>query len=188
MTTRSCELNEVMLAFLRAELDSPTERTRLLKCLARHCIEEATLRSHGDLDAIAIFEAYRGAETIFTGLDWQGLSWVVQPMSLEEAISCVETCRHNFQARYGTRKLGAVVTQLDDLQRNTLHGVIETIVLGKPLEPPILVRESGAPRSVIVEGHNRMMAYVLESGSVSWPLPVYMGTGHSLSSWVEWDE
>ncbi|MAV25270.1 MAG: hypothetical protein CMQ05_04020 [Gammaproteobacteria bacterium] len=77
-------------------------------------------------------------------------------MSEDDIIQTVSTCRHNFQARYGTRKLNEVVSQLDETMRAELHGVAQKFKV-VTLEPPILVRASGAPGAVIVKGHNRMM-------------------------------
>ena len=166
MASISCHLSEVLLTFLRAELDSPTERSRLLACLARLSIDESMLISDDDLDAYAIFQDYRGSEPIFTGLDWWALSWSRQMMSEVEIIQSVSTCRHNFQARYGTRKLNEVVDQLDDTTRAELRGVVQRLKVDT-LEPPIVVRAPGSPQAVIVEGHNRMMGYLLYPDAVN---------------------
>jgi len=50
MEVRSATTDEMVLAFVRAEIDSPTERGKLfLDVLARICADRATLIDHADL-------------------------------------------------------------------------------------------------------------------------------------------
>ena len=50
MEVRSATTDEMVLAFVRAEMDSPTERGKLfLDVLARICADRATLIDHADL-------------------------------------------------------------------------------------------------------------------------------------------
>ncbi|MEM7365907.1 MAG: hypothetical protein AAF525_17965 [Pseudomonadota bacterium] len=181
-----CSLNDVMLAFLRAELDSPTERGKLLQCLRQLNIDEALLRSEARVDAVTVFDAYRGFEAIFEGFPWESLAWGATALNHEDVVGSVDTCRHNFERRYGTRRLQEVVFQLEAAEQDQLRGILTKVLLGQRLEPPILVRESATSNLVIVEGHNRMMAYLLFWQELDWPVDVLVGTGLHVSSWVEW--
>ena len=83
---RPAELREVLLAFLRAEADSPTEAERARAALDDAGKDEGWL-GRDDVPSDAVFELfmlYRGGESLFDGLNLQALNWREISLSLKD--------------------------------------------------------------------------------------------------------
>jgi hypothetical protein len=183
---RPADFGQVLLAFLRAELDSPTERSRVLAALSRRGLAEATL-SDGAPETSALwrlFLDYRGRERLFDGLDLSCLTWFWFDLTLEQLKSTTLTCRHHFESAYGTRNPATVASVWDREHRD--NGVVKKILDGRVLEPPILIGDDRLSKLVILECHNRLISYLRGRSLVQFPIRAIVGTSPRVSDWCQW--
>ena len=181
---RPAELREVLLAFLRAEADSPTEAERARAALDDAGKDEGWL-GRDDVPSDAVFELfmlYRGGESLFDGLNLQALNWREISLSLKDLQQRVVTCRNTFEARYDSRCPVQIAREWDAAGKH--NGVMEKVKRGMTLERPILVGDES--RLVILEGHNRLISYLREPESAPFPVPAFVGSGTDLSAWGQW--
>jgi hypothetical protein len=177
----------MLLSFLRAEFDSPTERERLESAL-RRINQPAMAITSDDADAETlhrIFMAFRGEEQIFCGLDLRTFDWHEVDLA-EPDLARIVTCRNHFEERFGTRELGAVALALKRSGKSSADGIIERTRAGVCLERPILLAEPDIGRMVILEGHNRMIAYETHRTEVQFPIKALLGTSSAVSRWSQW--
>ncbi|MEM7018501.1 MAG: hypothetical protein AAF512_14315 [Pseudomonadota bacterium] len=180
------------LSFLRAELDSPTERTRLLKTLRQLKLSEQVItgayleKPDSNITPWGVFKAYRGKEDVFEGLNFQEITWYQTALTEEDLRFRTLTCRNNFENKFGTRKPDEVARQLNVESPAAPNGVIERIQQGHVLEPPLLLTDPSLKRLVILEGHNRLLSYLREPSVVNFPIKVLVGLSPSISHWCQW--
>ena len=182
--------DNALAAFLKAELDSPTEAVRLRAVLVRNDIDERVV-SRPDIGAARedrtrwfVFDQYRGREVLFEGLDLRELEWIEAGFSEHDLRARTQTCRHHFEDEYGTRDPGAIAGVWS--ARGRPNGVLDRIRDGDVLERPLLVSTPGLERFVILEGHNRIISYLRDLSVVTLPLPVFVGFSDTVSGWREW--
>lgn len=191
MGATTCD--EAVLAFLRAELDSPTEGDRVRRTVADLGVA-ATVITHpdaGDAEQAelrwSIFQAYRGGERLFEGLPLRDLAWHRAALSECSLRERVRTCRHGYESRFGTRKPAEVAAAIDQRTPDEPNGVMARVRSGDVLEPPLLVAATPqANRLVILEGHNRLIAYLRDPEGVAFPIPVFVGIAPWVANWHQW--
>lgn len=68
----------------------------------------------------------------------------------------------------------------------SVRPILESVRLGQMPEPPILLADESLERLVILEGHNRMIAYATEPKEVPFPIRAIVGVSARISEWSEW--
>lgn len=176
----------MLRAFLRAELDSPTEAGRLKRTLSRlSAPEETILGESADTEALyTVFEEYRGREALFDGLNLRELDWYWTDLTLQDLNSRTFTCRNHFEQKYDTRR-PAEVASIWNLAHEP-NGVMDKVSNGQGLEPPILIGCPDMSRFVILEGHNRLISYLRVPTEVHFPIPAIVGLSKHVSQWCQW--
>ncbi|NJN81048.1 MAG: hypothetical protein HC802_01330 [Caldilineaceae bacterium] len=135
MTNCQTTLKVALLAFLRAELDSPTEGKRVEATLARLHLHPEVILGHGaDAEKLwDVFIEYRGREPLFDGLDLRLLTWNWIALSREDLETRTFTSINHFEQTFGTRSPNAIAKIWDDtLEPN---GVLDKIQGGLRLDP-----------------------------------------------------
>lgn len=177
---------DMFKAFLRAELDSPTEARRLHTTLDKLGLDETFILGDAadSYQLQDLFQHYRGGERVFDGLELGQLDWQWFDLSLADLESKTFTCRNNFEDRYGTRSVAAVAEIWGRASKP--NGIQLRVSRGDQLQPPILVGDAGLSRLVIVEGHNRLISYLRCRAIVRFPVLTLVGTGESVHNWCQW--
>ena len=187
MHTTASTASESLAAFLKAELDSPTEGHRLRAVLDRLDVPEQVLASpnvdHPAEDECrwAILDSYRGGKSLFDTLDIRNLDWMRARLSERDPGNRTVTCRHRFENEYGTRDPSQIALELN--ARGHSNDAAKRLREGENLEPPLLVGNSSLDRLAILEGHNRIISYLRDLSAVALPLPVFIGIGRQVSHW-----
>jgi hypothetical protein len=183
---RSSSIKEMLLAFLRAELDSPTEAENLKSTLkALELDEELVLGDTADAETLLrLFDAYRGWQDVFDGLDFLAMDWFSFELDLHELRFSTFTCKHHFERRYGTRSPLEVAEVWN--RANKPNGVLARLAEGHVFEPPILIGDQSLSKLVILEGHNRLLSYLRSPDQVRFPVATIVGTADNVSRWCQW--
>ncbi|MHC5066803.1 MAG: hypothetical protein ACYTG5_22845 [Planctomycetota bacterium] len=190
MRTTSTTSDDAIAAFLKAELDSPTESGRVRAALARLGLDERVVSSPDITNAAegmqrwSVFDLCRGGEALFETLDLRALDWVRARLSAEDLRNRVRTCRHHFESEFGTRDPGTIAGILNG--RGDLNDVLDRVRNGEALEPPLLVSTPSLEQFVILEGHNRIIAYLRDPSVLPRPIPVIIGFSDAVAGWREW--
>ena len=186
MSKRKANLKDALRAFLRAELDSPSESERVKKTLSRlGAQEEMICENSADTETLwNFFREYRGRETLFDGLDLRLLEWYWIELALEDLQSKTFTCINHFETNYGTRRPTVIASAWNASQQP--NRVLEKITEGDILEPPILIGDPALQRLVILEGHNRLISYLRDPAPVQFPIDAIVGTSSHVSQWCQW--
>ena len=64
--------------------------------------------------------------------------------------------------------------------------ILDDVRRGRMPPEPILLTEPGMERLVILEGHVRITAYLLDPAAVSFPIRAIVGVSSDISEWSEW--
>lgn len=68
-------------------------------------------------------------------------------------------------------------------QAAALMGWTEGIDWNREVEPMVLVTDDAKTRLVVLEGHSRLTAYVLDAGDWQRPVLAYLGSSHAMVDW-----
>jgi hypothetical protein len=179
-----------MAAFLKAELDSPTEGGRLRATLMRLGVKERIItdphpgHDGEDMTRWSVFEHYRGQETLFETLDLRELEWIKANLTEHDLRYRTKTCRHGFENRYGTRDPSKIAAVLNE--ECAPNGVLARVRNGEVLEPPLLVATPRLDLFVILEGHNRIISYLRGTTARAFPMVAFIGFSENVARWREW--
>ena len=186
MFKNSASTRDMLQAFLRAELDSPTEAPRLRNTLKELDLDDSLIVNDtvGTDGLLQLFERYRGKEDVFDGLEIGQLDWRWHDLQLAELESKTFTCRNNFENRYGTRSVSEVAKIWEKASKP--NGVKTRLLEGQDLQPPILVGTEEMSRLVILEGHNRLISYLRCAAVVRFPIRSLVGIGKDIDKWNQW--
>jgi hypothetical protein len=64
--------------------------------------------------------------------------------------------------------------------------ILEAVRAGRMPTAPILLAEPGLERLVILEGHSRITAYLVDPAAVWFPIRALVGVSPNISEWSEW--
>lgn len=177
---RTAQFKDALLAFLRAELDSPTERPRLLQALKSRNETESVVSNDTSVACLhELFKDYRGHEQVFDGLNLTACEYHWVELNEADIRDQVVTCRNHFEDRFNTRVLADVCEKWQ----------VETewiIQKRDSLEASILVTDTAFEKFVILEGHNRLIAYYANKDRLKFPITVIVGVSEHASKWSQW--
>jgi hypothetical protein len=190
---RAATEDEMIAAFVRAELESPRFGAELCSALAKlgmsvEVVSAATSVAGANEARRQLLAAYRGwgqYESVFGGMpDDVVWSWA----ELDESIlrERVFTIKWYFEQTFGTRsahEIGEMKRRAADASRSQLE---RSVAEGRLLEPPILLAEPDLRRLVILEGHSRILSYMANPDLVTFPILSLVGTSARVAEWSEW--
>jgi hypothetical protein len=185
---------EMIAVFLRAELDSPRLGERLKTALAALnaplplILEPDTANPEANRIRSEVLVAYRGwkqYESVFGGLPTDDVTWVWVQLEEEDLRDRVFTIAYYFEETYGTRQASAI-GKMKRRTEGSVNPILEQLRSGPSPEPPILLAEPGLKRLVILEGHNRILSYLVDPSAVPFPISAMVGFSSRISEWSEW--
>jgi hypothetical protein len=196
---RAASEAEVLAAFLRAELDSPRYRMRLLELLGEDDVDESILRKPrlDDADECAYREvlldrhrAWLRRKGLFEDFP-ERVEWTRVALVPEEVLA-IRYINWDWWLRIsdGTRR---PVDAAARIRRGEVAGVTaeEHEPIAARLQAPEQRAEliAAAPpdlsRLVVVEGHVRLTAYALYPQYLPAELEIFLGTAEDMNHWTE---
>lgn len=185
----------MVVIFLLAELDSPKYAEGLKRALSTHdaTVELVRHADTNDQDAnrlrLEILTTHRGwgqLQSLFGGLPIEDVEWMWMKLDEEDLRTRIFTIDYYFQESLGTRSLNEIGAMKRREDPESVRPILESVRLGQMPEPPILLADTTLERLVILEGHNRMIAYATEPKEVPFPIRAILGVSARISEWSEW--
>lgn len=188
---------EVIAAFLRAEVSSPRFRDRILAVCRELHVDPAVLERPDTTDTrenarrrdvIVRFRGWGTDEAITAGLPLETIAWHRARLDLDDIRARVFYISW-FWEKYsdGTRRPTTVAGRVrpgDDLGPS--GEILASVRAGRMPPEPILIARPSLERLVILEGHVRLTAYLIEPEVVPFPIPCFLGITPRASEWSEW--
>src|SRR5947207_1377387 len=152
--------DDMIAAFLAAEVDSRRFGGMLLQAARAVGCDEATLRNRGTSDPHAnalrarLLEAYRGwgsHNSVFGGLPTESIAWWRAQLS-HEALRCIDVIKYALEIdpRLTTRRLTELRDQnADAADEADMAAVVAFLSNGRSVIEPILIAEPSLTRFVI---------------------------------------
>jgi hypothetical protein len=183
----------VMLAFLRAEVDSPkwgprySDVMRQLRLDRASLIDAADLEETGACDArkalLGSLRGYGRNALLFTGfpLDATWRRVRAKPTDFHR-LKCIGNDERWSKLTRGTRLIRDAALNLDDHPelKDDVNAAIDRIKRGLPVAELIMV-ENDSGDLILVEGHTRATAYAVLSDR---PFDSFVGTSSLMNRWV----
>jgi hypothetical protein len=186
--------DEMIAVFLRAGLDSPRFRERLKQALVAHSASPDLIRCAVTTEEPSnqlrrkILETFYGwgqDESVFGGMPGD-VEWLWVELDVEDLLNRVFTIAWYFEETFGTRR----AAELAELKRRTegslKNPILAEIRAGRFPESPILLSQPDLERMVILEGHNRIISYLVDPDMVPFPIRAILGVSSRISEWSEW--
>jgi hypothetical protein len=185
--------DDVVLAFLRAEIDSPKWGPFYLRLLRDLHLDRGSLIDVADLadmragsirkDILGAVRGYGRNDALFTGFP-RGTTWrrvQVEPSDFHR-LKCISNDEQWFNLTAGTRLIQGAARNLDAYPELAVRvrGAIKRIEQGLPVAELIMV-ENHSGDLILVEGHTRATAYaVLADRSFQ----SFVGTSSLMGQWA----
>jgi hypothetical protein len=184
--------DDVVLAFLRAEIDSPKWGQNYLRVLRdlhldRDCLIDAAnlADSHAGVvrkDVLGAVRGYGRDEALFTGFPpnttWRRVQ--VEPCDFHR-LKCISKDEWWSKLTTGTRLIEEGARNLDDYPALAVRvrGAIRMIEQSHPVDELVMV-ETNSHDLILVEGHTRATAYVVLSDRA---FSAFIGNSPLMSRW-----
>lgn len=187
--------DEMIGVFLSAELRSARFGDDLRAALETHRVPKELIENPdtGDQEANrlrrAVLTSYRGwgkQESLFGGLPAEKVQWQWVQLDEEDLHTRSFTISWYFEETFGTRRLSEIAEISRRSPADPNNRILEEIRAGRMPEPPILLAEPGMKRLVILEGHVRLITYLVEPQVVPFPIKALLGVSSRISEWSEW--
>lgn len=194
IVTGTATEDEMIASFLRGELNSPRFGDRLKRALvAQNAMPDLIFADTTDEVANRmrrdVLVAYRGwgrYESLFGGLPAEDVEWMWVELEEEDLRDRVFTISYYFEETLGTRRL----VEIAEMKRRNDPGsptpILDDVRAGPLPEPPILMGDAELHRLVILEGHSRMISYLVDPSAVPFPIRAMVGVSSRISEWSEW--
>ena len=198
--TAAATENEMIATFLRGELASSRFGERLALHIQQlglavdlvtspDLADEQANRSRREL--ITHFRGWGSTQSVFGGLPAKRTDWVWVELSERDLIERVFYIQHFWEAfSGGTRRPAQVADRVRrgdaDVGPEIYQSILADVRRGNMPNPPILVSNPAMERLVILEGHLRITAYLVEPDVVPFPIRALLGLSVSINEWSEW--
>jgi hypothetical protein len=197
-SVRGASADEIVLAFLQGEVDSPAWIGRYTSALALVGADRAQIIDRGDItdaqqnaDRRSVLAAVRGYgqdKYLFKGFpvdtDWRLVTATPAEVMRFKFINQATWIRLSA----GTRLVADGVQNLDQAQikeisdiRDKVTGIASDLKKGVKFLPLIAAQLAGASEIVLIDGHHRAAAYA-RTGSPN-EIKVYIGTSARMGDW-----
>jgi hypothetical protein len=191
--------DEMIAAFLRAEIDSPRHGGLLMDAVNEigvgiEVIEhpDCAVEYENEIRR-AVLATYRGwgtYESVFGGLPTKTLSWwsALLERSGFERVEVIQWLVDEYPDAFPVRPLRdlRVLKQAAWRAGGSVASTAEALRHGARPAPPILVSTPDLERLVILEGHTRMQAYALLGEDAPEVIEIILGTSPDVHRWSEW--
>jgi hypothetical protein len=184
--------DDVVLAFLRAEIDSPKWGKSYLRALRDLRVDRVSLIDAADLndarasgirkDVLGIVRGYGRNAALFTGfpreMTWRRVQ--VEPSDFHR-LKCISKDERWSKLTAGTRLIQEAARNLDVYPefaarvRGAIWGIEERLPVGE-----LIMVEANSGDLVLVEGHTRATAYAVLSDRA---FPAFIGTSPLMTRW-----
>jgi hypothetical protein len=192
--------DEMIAEFLRAEVESELHGPRLRSDAAMLAVDLATVRqpdcasAHENESRRALLVACRGwgaEESVFGALPTDTITWwraALDRRSVDH-VEVIQWLVDEVPEAFPVRPLGGIRHA-----RVSEHGprpdaaarLADALARGQRPARPILITTPAIDRLVILEGHNRMVAYALLGEDAPPLIDVIMGVTAEADAWEEW--
>ena len=196
-TMNALSEDEVIATFLQGELDSSAFNAAIHSLLARHGFPEALVRNpdvhntHQNHCRAVLLEGYRGyihKQGLFSGfpsdVEWKKVTLDSQELGDVHYINesfWQHLTRGSRRAADGAKTV-ANSPAVPDFDR--FRQVREAIDRGAAIPEIILVSTHSQVQRVVLEGHARLTAYLLDHTKVPQQLAVILGSSDSMHQWA----
>jgi len=192
-----CSENEMVLAFLKAELDSPNFKNNIeeilkIRGLTRSIIDKANLDDSIENEARLNCLNYRGFKDklfLFQGFPFN-VSWERAYLNKKE-IGNLKYANYPAWVKLsaGTRLVANGAKNIDIIQvgenlNSKVKAVEKRVEGGAVFSKLILVSKNKNNDLILVEGHTRATAYELAKDFLQEEIEVIVGYSKDLESWV----
>jgi len=185
--------DEMIAIFLRAELHSQRFGEQLRKAIAALGLSVEVLfappcdaaASVARRDIIAVYRGWGKYESVFGGMP-DDITWHWVELSEQEIRERVFTIKWGFEEEFHTRSADKISSAKQQWQKDSIVQLRNTVVEQRVLEPPILLAKQDLRRLVILEGHSRILSYLVQPELVRFPITAMVGTSDRMSEWSEW--
>jgi hypothetical protein len=188
----ACE-DEVVLAFLRAEIDSPKWGERYQRVLRERALDRTSLIDVADLadahavdirkDVLGALRGYGRNGKLFTGfpLDTAWRRVAVEPSDFHR-LKCISSDERWSKLTAGTRLIREAARNLDVCSELgvSVHNTIQRVKQRLRVAELIMV-EANSDDLILVEGHTRATAYAVLSDR---EFPAFIGTSPLMAQWA----
>jgi hypothetical protein len=197
---RQATVYEMVLAFLQAEVDSPTERGLFFaNGLTVLRADRATLIDHGNPNdlhqnalraALLSIRGYRHNSALFRNFPadttWRLVTVTPAEVTRFKYVNDAVTGQPVWARLAPTRLVADGVQNLDHAQNAVIKGSVTDIVArlhrGHKLPALIAVQQSGIGDMVLMEGHTRATAYALTN--LPDEIEVIVGVSAHMNKWL----
>ncbi len=193
--------DEMIATFLRAEVNSSRFREQLEQSLEFHGLTVELVRFPDTTDEAAnrvrreLLATYRGwgqEASVFGGLPADRVEWMwveLEEGELRERVFYIRYFWEDFSG--GSRRPSDVAERLrrrdPELESVDVYlEILDDVRSGHMPAEPILLAEPRLERLVILEGHLRITAYLVDPAVVSFPIRAIVGVSPEISEWSEW--
>ena len=189
---RPATADEMILAFLQGDIETPAEDRRKLYAAALGAADKAMLIEHGNLMDPQQNGARRrilgeARSALFRGFP-SDTDWRLFKVTPDEVKGFKYANHLENWARLSasTRLVGDAVKNLDRVQNAKINGNVTGIATrlrrGERFPALIAAQLTGAAKRVLIEGHNRATAYALTG--LPDQIQVIIGTSLQMSGWL----
>jgi hypothetical protein len=198
--TASATENEMIATFLRGELASSRFGERLAQCIQQLGLAVDLVTSpdladeaanHARRDLLTHFRGWGSTQSVFGGLPAERTDWVWVELSKRDLIERVFYIQYFWEAfSGGTRRPAQVAERVRrgdvEVGLEIYQAILADVRRGNMPTPPILVSNPVMERLVILEGHLRITAYLVEPDVVPFPIRALLGLSDNINEWSEW--
>jgi hypothetical protein len=193
--------DEMIATFLRGELGSSRFRARLEQSLERRRLTLDLVRFPDTTDEVEnrarreLLVTYRGwgkEESVFGGLSADRVEWMwveLEESELRERVFYIRYFWEEFSG--GSRRPSHVAERIRHRDPevgpvDVYLAILDGVRSGRMPAEPILLADPGLERLVILEGHVRITAYLVDPAAVPFPIRALVGVSPDISEWSEW--
>ena len=192
--------DEMIATFLSGELGSSRFGVLLEQALAQHGLTRDIIASPDPTNEVEnrqrrdLLTTYRGwgqEESVFGGLPADQVAWMWVELGegeLRERVFYIRYFWEEFSG--GTRRPLQIARRVrhgdPDVGSDLYLAILEDARRGRMPPEPILLADPGMERLVILEGHMRITAYMVDSAAVAFPIRAMVGVSADIAEWSEW--
>ena len=186
--------DEMILAFLQAEIDSDKRRQQIKQVLESLKCDESIIRE-GDITnklenslrrVLLDYRGFRFHDLLFNGFP-EDVQWEVYNFTLNELedfyyIRSLEFCEFTHDTRKIKDSVSAILKNIGRPQTiNDFQGAITALKSGKIFPHAIAVTDK--TRIVLLEGHKRITAYCYLNGQCEYQPKFILGYSSNIHKW-----
>ena len=198
--TAAATEDNMIATFLRGELASSRFGERLVQCIQQLGLAVDLVTSpdladeaanHARRELLTHFRGWGSTQSVFGGLPAERMDWFWVALSEQDLLERVFYIQYFWEAfSGGTRRPAQVAERVRsseaEIGLEIFQAILANVRSGNMPTPPILVSNPAMQRLVILEGHLRITAYLIEPEVVPFPIRALLGLSDYIHEWSEW--